>query len=152
LAISRTRGVKGKGRILQTALIENIQEDFMGTQPGATPCLLTPVTDEVNTFNATAGALSIKLEQVSGQTAIDCVNSKVTDLTDPNKPIAVNHSCDQTTFSLQLSSGKTYLVTLRFVQLVNPFSAQANLKEACGQLLDTIDATNLLPGYIIVVA
>jgi hypothetical protein len=51
-----------------------------------------------------------------------------------------------------MESKKKYFVSLTFVQLVDPFQAKANLDEACGQNLDTIDVTNLFPSYIIEVA
>lgn len=124
----------------------------MGTNAGAVPCLLTPIPSTVNRYKGKPGTLKMVIEQVKGRTDLDCVNSKVTEISDINNPVAVTHTCDQSTFSFAMASGKKYFVSLTFVQLVNPFNAKANLNEACGQNLDTIDVTNLFPGYMIEVA
>jgi hypothetical protein len=124
----------------------------MGTNAGAVPCLLTAVPKTVNRFIAKPGTLKLVLEQVKGQTNLDCTNSKVVDITDSAKQKAVDHTCDSSSFSFKMDSGKKYFISLTFVQLVNPFEATANLNEPCGQNLDTIDVTNLFPGYVIEVA
>ena len=124
----------------------------MGTNAGAVPCLLTPIPKTVNRFIGKPGELKLVLEQVKGQTNLDCVNSNVTAITKSGTKTAVDHTCDSTSFSFTMESGKKYFVSLAFVQLVDPFQAQANLNESCGQNLDTIDVTNLRPGYVIEVA
>ena len=124
----------------------------MGTPPPAAPCLLTPKPGPANRFTAVAGPLKLVVKQVKGHTDLDCINSKVSDITDFNNQIAVTHSCDRASFGFDLVSGKKYFVALTFVQLVDPFNARATLNEACGQELDTIDVTNLFPGYVIEVA
>jgi len=124
----------------------------MGLTPGAAPCLLTPQPDEANRYTGVAGTLKLVVKQIKGQTDLDCLNSKVLDITDFNNQLAVSHTCDRANFSFAMESGKKYFVSLTFVQLVDPFKAKASLNEACGQKLDIIDATNLFPGYIIEVA
>ncbi len=124
----------------------------MGTNAGAVPCLLTPIPKTVNRFTGKPGTLKLVVEQVKGHTDLDCLNSKVLDITTSRAQTAVDHTCDSSGFSFKMESGKKYFISLTFVQLVNPFEATANLNEACGQNLDTIDVTNLFPGYVIGVA
>jgi hypothetical protein len=124
----------------------------MGISPGAAPCLLTPQPDEANRFTAVPGTLKLVVKQTKGQTDLDCLNSKVLDITDFTNQVPVSHTCDRSSFSFDMNGGKKYFVSLTFVQLVDPFKAKASLNEACGQELDIIDATNLFPGYIIEVA
>jgi hypothetical protein len=117
-----------------------------------TSCLLTPIPQTVNRYTGKAGSLQMVVEQVRGRTDLDTVNSKVSDITDINSPVAVDHTCDRTSFSFTMESQKKYFVSLTFVQLDDPFNAKAKLNEGCGQNLDLIDVTNLFPGYIIEVA
>ena len=124
----------------------------MGTNAGAVPCLLTPIPKTVNRFTGKPGTLKLLVEQVKGHTDLDCLNSKVVEVGMGGTQTAVDHECDSSSFSFKLESGKRYFISLTFVQLVNPFEAKANLNEACGQNLDTIDVTNLFPGYVIEVA
>jgi hypothetical protein len=116
------------------------------------PCLLTPIPHRVNRFTATAGMLTLVLNETQGETDLDSVNSKVSDITDPNAPKAVDHVATNTSISFQMLSQKTYVLTLAFVQITAPFSSEAQLKEPCGQTVDTIDVTNLFPGYVVEVA
>jgi hypothetical protein len=124
----------------------------MGTQAGTNPCLLTAIPNTVNRFIGKPGTLKMVVEQIKGQTDLDCTNSKVVDITSSGTQKAVDHTCDRSSFSFMMESKKKYFVSLTFVQLVDPFQAKANLNEACGQNLDTIDVTNLFPSYIIEVA
>jgi hypothetical protein len=124
----------------------------MGTNAGAVPCLLTPIPKTVNRFTGKPGTLKLVVEQVKGHTDLDCLNSKVVVIANTGTQRAVDHTCDSSSFSFKMDSGNKYFVSLAFVQLVDPFQAQANLNEACGQNLDTIDVTNLRPGYVIEVA
>jgi len=121
----------------------------MGTPAGSTPCLLTPKPGPANRFTAKAGQLSLVVKQIKGHTDLDCVNSKVSDITDFDNQVAVTHACTSSSFGFELKSGKKYFVSLTFVQLDSPFTAKGTLNESCGQVVDTIDATNLFPGYFI---
>lgn len=123
----------------------------MGTNAGAVPCLLTPIPKTVHRFTAKPGTLKLVVAQVKGHTDLNCVTSKVVEITG-GAQTAVAHTCDSSSFSFEMKSGKRYFLALAFVQLVDPFEARANLNEACGQTVDIIDATNLLPGYFIEVA
>jgi hypothetical protein len=120
----------------------------MGTTPAVPPCLLTAKPNTVNRYTAVPGSLTLLVADVTGQTNVDSVNSKVTDITNVNSPIAVTHNCTQSSLTFQIVVGKTYLVQFAFVQITNPFGSTAKLKEACGTVLDTIDATNLFPAYV----
>jgi hypothetical protein len=113
------------------------------------PCLLTPVPNEINNFTAKAGTLSLILSDVAGNTSLDTLDSSVFDITTPGAQVAVTVAATTSSISFQLVAGKKYYLSLTFCQLVSPFSAKANLKEGCGQLIDTISAVNLYPGYII---
>ena len=124
----------------------------MGTNAGAVPCLLTSIPKTVNRFTGKPGTLKLVVEQVKGHTDLDCLNSKVLDITTSGAQTAVAHECDSSSFTFKMESGKRYFVSLTFVQLVSPFEAKANLNEACGQTLGIIDVTNLFPGYLIEVA
>jgi len=120
----------------------------MGNNPVVPPCLLTAKPNTVNRYKAVPGNLTLLLADVTGQTNVDSVNSKVTDITNPNNPVAVTHNCTTTSLAFLISAGKTYLVQFAFVQITNPYGSTANLKEGCGAVLDTIDATNLFPAYL----
>jgi hypothetical protein len=118
----------------------------------ATPCVLTPIPNTVNRFTAKPGALKLALQQVNGRTDLDCVNSKVSEISDIANPVAVTHDCDQASFGFQMDNHKKYFIALTFVQLLDPFHSVANLNDAaCGKKIDTIDVTNLFPGYVITV-
>jgi hypothetical protein len=113
-------------------------------------CLLTARAGQVNRFAATPGTLTLNLKDVSGHTDFDTVNSTVKDITNPATPIAVTHTCTTSTFSFQITASKTYFVSLVFVQIASPFNSTAQLNEQpCVQQIDTIDVTNLVPGYVI---
>jgi|ERR1700722_1816985 len=120
----------------------------MGNKPVVPPCLLTPKPGTVNRYSALPGTLTLLVADVTGLTNVDSVNSKVTDITNPSSPIAVTHSCTSTSLTFTIVVGKTYLVQFAFVQITSPYGSTANLKEACGAILDTIDATNLFPAYL----
>jgi hypothetical protein len=120
----------------------------MGNAPAVPACLLTAKPNNVNRYTAIPGSLTLLVADVTGQTNVDSVNSKVTDTTNPSNPIAVTHSCTPTSLTFQIAVGKTYLVQFAFVQITNPYGSTAKLKEACGAVLDTIDATNLFPAYV----
>jgi hypothetical protein len=121
----------------------------MAAGPAVPLCLLTPIPNTANRYSAKPGALTLLVSDVIGKTDLDSVNSKVTDITNPNAPIAVTHNCTQTSLTFQIVASKTYLVQLAFVQITNPYGSTSNLKEACGAVLDTIDATNLFPAYLV---
>jgi hypothetical protein len=120
--------------------------------PPSNPCLLTPVPNRVNRFTATAGTLTLVVNESNGETDLDSVNSKVSDITDPAAPKAVDHVVTNASLSFQMQSQKTYLLSLAFVQITAPYDSEAQLKEPCGQTIDTIDVTNLFPGYVVEVA
>jgi hypothetical protein len=113
-------------------------------------CLLTPIQGQVNRFNSKPGSLTLSVQNVQGQTSLDTLNSHVKDITNPNSPTSVPSTCTSTSVAFTVQSGKTYFINLAFVQ-IPPFSSQAQLNETpCGQNVDTIDATNLFPGYVVI--
>jgi hypothetical protein len=116
------------------------------------PCLLTPVDGEINTYTAKAGTLNLVLADVVETTRLDTVDTSVFDITTPGTNISVPFVATTTSLTFVMEAGKRYYVSLTCVQLINPFSAKGQLKEVCGQVLDTISAVNLYPGYCIQVA
>ena len=112
-------------------------------------CLLTPIQGRVNRFNSKPGRLTLSVQNIQGQTTLDTLNSQVKDVSNPNSPASVPSTCTSTAITFAVQPGKTYFVNLAFVQ-IPPFSSQAQLSETpCGQSIDTIDATNLFPGYVV---
>jgi hypothetical protein len=114
--------------------------------------LLTPIANRVNRFTAKPGLLSLIIHDVEGETDLDSVNSKVTDVTNTAAPKAVDHATTNASLSFQMQAGVTYLIGLAFAQIVDPLNSTAELKEPCGQVIDTIDVTNLFPGYFVTVS
>jgi hypothetical protein len=113
-------------------------------------CLLTPIQGQVNRFTSKPGNLTLSVQNIQGQTNLDTLNSHVKDVTNPNNPISVQSTCTSTSISFTAQTGKTYFVNLAFAQ-IPPFNSQAQLNETpCGQNVDTIDATNLFPGYVVI--
>jgi hypothetical protein len=110
--------------------------------------LLTPMEDRVNRFNAKPGMLTLNVKNISGKTDLDAANSTVKDITDSASPIAVSRACTQSRFSFQVEAGKTYHIALAFIQTPSPHGSVAELEEG-GQKIDTIDLTNLFPGFVV---
>ncbi len=113
------------------------------------PCLLTPVDGEINIYTAKAGTLHLVLSDVVGITSLDTVDTSVFDITSPDTHLSVEFAATTSSLSFVMEAGKKYYISLTCVQLITPFSAMGQLKEACGQVIDTISAVNLYPGYII---
>jgi hypothetical protein len=112
-------------------------------------CLLTPKQGQVNWFDSKPGNLTLGVQDVQGQTNLDTVNSHVKDVTDPNKSVSVPSTCTPTSLTFTVQTGKTYFINLAFIQ-IPPFNSRAQLNEnPCGQNIDTIDVTNLFPGYVV---
>jgi hypothetical protein len=124
------------------------KDGFMGTATAAATCLLTPRADKLNRFDAKPGMLTLNVKDIDGSTNLDTRNSTVRDITDSALPVAVPHTCTQSSLSFQVEAGKAYLITLGFVQLTSPNATVAELREG-GQQIDIIDMKNLSAGYVV---
>jgi hypothetical protein len=115
-------------------------------------CMLKKVPDGDNEFTAVPGTLSLVLTDLTGSTMIDTVHTLVFDRTNPAAPLPVKFTATVHTLSFPLESQKTYVIRPTFAQITAPFTSRADLKETCGQLIDTITIANLVPGYTVEVA
>jgi hypothetical protein len=104
--------------------------------------------DRINRFVAQPGMLTLNVKEISGKTNLDAAKSTVKDITNSASPLAVSHTCTRSSFSFQVEAGKTYHITLAFEQTASPHASVADLEEG-GQKIDTIDMTNLFPGFVV---
>ena len=115
-------------------------------------CLLTEVPGGDNEFTAVAGTLTLNLTDVTGNTMLDTIHTSVIDRTNPGAAVAVPFTATVTSLSFVMKPKRIYAIKPTFSQLLDPFTSRAELKESCGQVIDTITVRNLVPGYIVEVA
>jgi len=116
------------------------------------PCLLTKVQNRDKEFTGVSGKLTLNLTDVAGTTQFVTAQTTVEDRTNPAARVAVQ--CDKTLTSLSfaLDRQRVYAIKPTFAQLTEPFNSSAELKESCGNLVDTITVIDLVPEYIVEVA
>ncbi|MBB5058861.1 hypothetical protein HDF16_003584 [Granulicella aggregans] len=112
-------------------------------------CLLTRAPG-TNRFTAQAGTLTLVLSDVVGNTAFSPLQCTVFDVSIPGTHDSPPFTATTSSFKFDMVAGKKYLISLACSQLVDPLSAQAQVKEEpCGQTIDAVTLVNLFPGYII---
>lgn len=109
--------------------------------PVASPSLLTRLAGSF--FSASGGTVTLKLTDNAGDTVFDCAQCVLNDTTNrPSTPMPVACVAPAKQISFRLVAGQKYRLQLVFIQ-VPTLDSSADLTESpCGQLLDTIDATN----------
>ena len=109
--------------------------------PVASPCLLTRLA--CSFFSASGGTVTLKLKDNTGGTVFDCAHCVLNDTTNtPSTRAPVTCVAPAKQISLTLVAGHKYTLQLVFIQVPTPGSSADLTELSCGQLLDTIDATN----------
>ena len=78
----------------------------MGTATAAATCLLTPREDKLDRLRCEAGNADLNLNIFNGSTNLDTRDSTVRDITDSASPVAVPHTCTQSSLSFQVEAGR----------------------------------------------
>ncbi len=107
----------------------------------ALPCLLTRLAGSF--FSASGGKVTLKLTDNAGDTAFDCTHCVLNDTAStPSAPVPVSCVAPAKQISFTLVAGHKYTLQLVFIQVPTPGSSADLTESPCGQVLDTIDATN----------
>lgn len=109
--------------------------------PVAPPCLLTRQGGSF--FSASSGTVTLKLTNNAGDTVFDCAHCVLNDITNtPSTRVPVTCVAPAKQISLTLVAHHKYTLQLAFIQVPTPGSSADLTETPCGQVLDTIDATN----------
>jgi len=109
--------------------------------PVASPCLLTRLAGSF--FSASAGTVTLKLTDKAGDTVFDCAHCVLNDTTNtPTTRVTVSCVAPAKQISFKLDEHHKYTLQLVFIQVPTPGSSADLTESPCGQVLDTIDATN----------
>ena len=109
--------------------------------PAVAPCLLTRQAGGF--FSASAGTVTLELQDQAGDTVFDCAHCGLNDTTNaPGTQVAVICAAPAKQISFVLVQGHKYTLQLVFIQVPTPGSSADLTESPCGQVLDTIDVTN----------
>jgi hypothetical protein len=109
--------------------------------PIASPCLLKRTAGSF--FSASAGTVTLKLIDKAGDTVFDCAHCVLNDTTNtPSTRVTMNCVAPAKQISFKLDGHHKYTLQLVFIQVPTPGSSADLTESPCGQVLDTIDATN----------
>jgi hypothetical protein len=109
--------------------------------PAASPCLLRRQAGSF--FSASGGTVTLKLIDNAGDTVFDCAHCALNDTTNtPSKSVPLSCVAPAKQISFTLVAGHKYTLQLVFIQVQTPGSSAGLTESPCGQVLDTIDATN----------
>jgi len=110
-------------------------------RPVVSPCLLRRLAGSF--FSVTAGRVTLNLKDNAGDTVFDCAHCALSDTTNaPSTPVPVTCGAPAKQISFKLDAGHRYMLQLVFIQVPTPGSSADLTESPCGQVLDTIDATN----------
>lgn len=109
--------------------------------PVPSPCLLSRLAGSF--FSASAGTATLKLTDNAGDTVFDCAHCVLKDVTNaPSTQVPLTCVAPAKQISFKLVLGHKYTLQLVFIQVPTPGSSADLSESPCGQVLDTIDATN----------
>ena len=107
----------------------------------AARCLLTRLAGSF--FSASRGTVTLELTDKAGDTVFDCAHCVLNDTTNtPNTRVQITCRAPAKQISFTLVTGYRYTLQLVFIQVPTPGSSADLTESPCGQVLDTIDATN----------
>lgn len=110
-------------------------------RPVVLPCLLRRLAGSF--FSTTSGTIALKLKDNAGNTVFDCAHCALNDVTTlPGTPVNLTCAAPAKQISFTLVTGHKYTLQLVFIQVPTPGSSADLTESPCGQILDTIDATN----------